>query len=74
MAGNGSAGTVQYQWVRRDNRGTVIVPEPSITLLAGDTGTHALATDTWSPNSAGSEQLVILSGSLQPAAVAFTCR
>jgi hypothetical protein len=76
---NGVGGTVYYGWVRKDANGTQVMPEPAITIPAGDTGVHPVVTDTWTPIGSGSEQLVIVSpgyqaGSTPPAPTPFTCR
>jgi len=66
---------VTYQWIRTDNRGSTTVPEAPINLAAGDTASHALVADRWTPNSAGTEQLVFLGAGAPAMAVqAFTCR
>jgi hypothetical protein len=74
FVGNGLAGTVTYEWIRQDSRGTVTVSEPAITLLAGDTTVHSVNSDSWSAASAGSDQLVFL-GAGEPALtpIAFSC-
>jgi len=72
---NGSGGLVRYEWVRWDNRGTLTIAESPITIALGDTASHSVAADSWSPNASGTEQLVFLSpGAPQLAAQAFTCR
>jgi cell division septation protein DedD len=71
---NGSGGLVTYAWVRSDNRGSVTVAEPAITVASGDSASHAVAADRWSPNSSGSEQLVFLwAGAPTLVSQAFTC-
>lgn len=70
----GAGGTVSYEWIRTDNRGSATIVEPSLSLAAGDTSEHSLKTDSWTPHSSGSEQLVFLGTgmpSMTPAA--FSC-
>ena len=72
---DGAGSTVSYEWIRTDNRGPVIIAMPSITIAPGDTASHAVVSDSWNPNSAGSEQLVFLTtGAPLVAAQTFTCR
>jgi exo-beta-1,3-glucanase (GH17 family) len=72
---NASGGSVSYVWIRTDNRGSVTVSEPPIVVAAGDTSSHPVAADKWTPNSGGSEQLVFLGpGAPQLAAQPFSCR
>ena len=78
---NGVGGTVYYGWVRKDANGTHVQAEPPITIAAGDTGAHAVVSDSWTPTGPGpvSEQLVIVnpgyqSGSTPPAPTSFPCR
>src|SRR5205823_6023892 len=52
---DGAGSTVSYEWIRTDNRGPVIIAMPSITIAPGDTASHAVVSDSWNPNSAGSE-------------------
>ena len=58
LAPNGPGGVVKYYWIRKDSNGTVPMPVQSITIVAGDTSVHAVVTDSWTPASAGTEQLV----------------
>ena len=72
---NGTGGLVSYEWIRTDNRGSVVVSEPPLTITAGDAASHSVAPDSWTPNSTGTEQLVFLStGAPSLVAQAFTCR
>jgi hypothetical protein len=72
---NANGGSVSYVWIRTDNRGSVTVSEPPIVIAAGDTSSHPVAADRWTPNSGGSEQLVFLGpGAPQLAAQPFSCR
>jgi hypothetical protein len=53
----------------------VTVSEPPIVIAAGDTSSHSVAADKWTPNSGGSEQLVFLGpGAPQLPAQPFSCR
>jgi hypothetical protein len=58
---NGIGGTVRYEWVRTDSTGTVYIAEPNIVIAAGDTSVHSVVTDSWAPQSSGTEQLVFIS-------------
>jgi hypothetical protein len=60
---NGVGGTVTYSWVRKDSTGTRVIAEPAITIAPGDTSAHSVVTDSWSPESGGTEQLVFTSPS-----------
>ena len=72
---NGAGGTVSYEWIRTDNRGVVIITMPSITTAPGDTTSHSVGSDSWTPNSPGSDQLVFLTtGAPLVAAQTFSCR
>jgi len=72
---SGTGGTVAYQWIRTDSTGSQTIAEPPITIAVADTTIHAVAADSWTPGSSGSEQLVFLStGAPAVAAQAFNCR
>jgi hypothetical protein len=68
---NGAAGTVVYYWVRKDDTGTHVTAQQPLAFLAGQTAKSI--TDTWTPNSAGSEQLVFLSPSYPTQTQSFNC-
>jgi len=79
MAANGPGGVVKYSWIEKDTDPTtgqtiVTVKNYTITVAAGDTAAHSVVTDSWSPQSPGSEQLVFTTPgySLQPQS--FSCR
>jgi hypothetical protein len=56
---NGVGGTVTYAWIRTDQNGSrTVIPEPSLTIAAGDTARHSVVPDVWTPQSPGTEQLV----------------
>jgi hypothetical protein len=46
----------------------------SIVVAAGDTAAHAVVTDSWTPASAGTEQLVFTTPGYTVAPQNFTCR
>jgi hypothetical protein len=72
---SGTGGTVPYEWIRTDSTGSRTIAEAPMTIAAGDTSSHSVAADSWTPSSTGSEQLVFLSTGAPPlAAQAFTCR
>lgn len=68
---NGAAGTVVYYWVRKDSTGTHDQPEQPLTFTNGTK--LKTITDTWTPESAGSEQLVFLSPSYPTLTQSFPC-
>jgi hypothetical protein len=50
---------VTYAWIRTDQNGRrTVIQEPSLTIAPGDTSRHTVVPDFWTPQSAGSEQLV----------------
>jgi len=58
---NGVGGWVFYQWVRLDSQGNrTTIPEAPIWVVAGDTSSHAVVSDLFTPPSSGSDQLVFL--------------
>ena len=69
---NGAGGTVTYFWIRKDDKGTHIVKTQTLNIAKGDTGAHSV-TDTWAPNSSGSEQLVFVAPTYPLAAQSFNC-
>ncbi len=74
MQAAGPGGTVQYHWIRKDSNGTVVSQTYSIVVAAGDTAAHSVVTDSWTPASAGTEQLVFTTPSFTVAPQSFTCR
>lgn len=74
LAANGPGGTVQYQWIRKDSSGTVASQVYSIVVAAGDTSAHSVVTDSWTPASAGTEQLFFLNPSYGVTPQSFNCR
>jgi hypothetical protein len=70
---NGAGGKVTYYWLRKDDSGTHAQPQQTLTIAKGDTSAHAVVTDSWTPGSSGSEQLVFVSPSYPLAAQAFNC-
>ena len=71
---NGVGGTVTYEWIRKDSKGTKLVTEPAILIAGGDTSAHAVLSDSWVPSGPGSEQLFFTSPSFAVAPQSFTCR
>lgn len=74
MQAGGPGGTVQYHWIRKDSNGTVVSQTYSIVIAAGDAAAHSVVTDSWTPASAGTEQLVFTTPSFTVAPQSFTCR
>jgi hypothetical protein len=65
---------VQYEWLRKDVNGTIPVPEPAIVVAPGDKSLHFVVTDSWTPPSSGTEQLVFLmAGSFVVPAQGWSC-
>jgi hypothetical protein len=58
---NGVAGTVRYEWIRKDSGGQLVIAEPPILIVTGDRSSHKVITDRWNAKSSGTEQLVFLS-------------
>jgi hypothetical protein len=69
---NGATGTVFYYWVRKDDTGTHVQPKQPLAFTKGGPTTKVV-TDTWTPNSAGSEQLVFVSPSYPTQTQSFPC-
>ena len=57
---NGVGGVVKYQWIRQDSSGTWPQPIQTVTIAVGDKSVHAVVTDTFSPQSSGTDKLVFL--------------
>jgi hypothetical protein len=74
MLANGPGGTVKYYWIRKDSNGTVVSQVYSIVVAAGDANAHFTVTDSWTPASSGSEQLVFTNPSYAVAPQSFSCR
>ena len=56
---NGAGGTVTYAWIRTDAEGNRwVIAEPAMTIAPGDRSVHLVQADSWTPQSAGAEQLV----------------
>jgi hypothetical protein len=70
---NGAGGTVTYYWVRKDDNGTHAQPQHTLTIVKGDTSTHAVVKDQWTAGSSGTEQLVFVSPTYPLAAQSFSC-
>jgi hypothetical protein len=74
MQASGPGGTVQYHWIRKDSNGTVVSQTYSIVIAAGDASAHSVVTDSWTPASSGSEQLVFTNPGFAVAPQSWTCR
>src|SRR5438067_6074774 len=71
---NGVGGWVFYEWVRVDSQGNrSVIAEVPIRIAAGDTSTHAVATDSFTPQHSGTDQLVFLSPSYTVPAQSWSC-
>jgi hypothetical protein len=72
---NGAGGTVFYEWVRVDSQGNrTVVPEAPIRIATGDTSSHAVVSDAFTPAHSGTEQLVFLVPSYTVPAQGWSCR
>jgi hypothetical protein len=65
---NGAGGMVSYHWVRN---GTA-QPQQSVSVAKGDTSTKVI-TDTWTPQNAGTEQLVFTGPSYPTQTQSYSC-
>ncbi len=74
MQAGGPGGTVQYHWIRKDSNGTAVSPTNSIVVAAGDTAAHSVVTDSWTPASDGSEQLVFSTPGYAVTPQSWSCR
>jgi hypothetical protein len=74
LAPNGPGGVVTYYWIRKDSSGTVATPVQSITVAPGDASLHTVVTDSWTPASAGTEQLFFTQPNYGVTPQSFTCR
>ena len=72
---NGAGGWVFYEWVHYDAQGirTGITPEAPIRVAAGDTSSHAVVTDNFTPQTSGSDQLVFINPAYTVAAQSWSC-
>jgi hypothetical protein len=79
MAAGGPGGVVRYSWIEKDTdpstgKTIVTVKNYTITVAAGDSSAHSVVTDSWTPLSAGSEQLVFTSPAYSLAPQSFSCK
>jgi hypothetical protein len=74
MQAGGPGGTVTYQWIRKDSNGTAVSAMYSIVIAAGDAAAHSVVTDSWTPASSGSEQLVFSTPGFAVAPQSWSCR
>jgi hypothetical protein len=70
---NGAGGSVSYEWVRTDGQTQTVIPEPPIQVAPGDTSSHAVASDTFTPAHSGTDQLVFLSPAYSVPAQSWNC-
>jgi len=71
---NGAGGWVFYEWVRVDNQGNrTVINEFPIWVAAGNTASHAVRSDVFTPAHSGSDQLVFLSPVYSVAAQGWSC-
>jgi outer membrane biosynthesis protein TonB len=71
---NGVGGWVFYYWLRTDSQGNrTTVPEQPIRIAAGDTSAHNVASDSFTPQHSGSDQLVFLSPAYTVTAQTWSC-
>jgi outer membrane biosynthesis protein TonB len=72
---NGVGGWVSYEWVHYDAQGrrTGVTPEAPIRINAGDTSSHPVVADTFTPQHDGSDQLVFLNPAYSVAAQSWNC-
>lgn len=72
---NGVGGWVFYQWVHYDTTGKVVgsTPGAPIRIAAGDTGSHAVVADSFTPQHSGSDKLVFWSPVYAAAAQSWSC-
>jgi outer membrane biosynthesis protein TonB len=72
---NGAGGTVYYGWVHYDTNGKVtgVTPEAPIRIAAGDTSSHAVVSDTFTPVHSGTDQLVFASPAYTVPAQGWSC-
>ncbi len=71
---NGAGGWVSYEWVRVDSQGNqTVISEARIQVAAGDTSSHAVVTDSFTPQHSGTNQLVFLNPAYTVAAQSWSC-
>lgn len=71
---NGVGGFVFYKWVWTDNTGQQrVTNEFPVWVAAGDTRTHAVNPDSWTPAHSGSVQLIFISPAWTVPAQAWNC-
>jgi outer membrane biosynthesis protein TonB len=71
---NGVGGWVFYEWVRVDSQGNrTVIPELPIRVAAGDTSSHAVVSDVFTPQHSGTDQLVFLSPAYTATAQSWSC-
>ena len=72
---NGVGGWVFYQWIHYDTTGKVVgsTPEAPIRVAAGDTSSHAVVPDSFTPQHSGSDKLVFWSPVYAAAAQNWSC-
>jgi len=74
MQAGGPGGTVRYNWIRKDSNGTWVSPQYTFVVAAGNTAAHSVVTDSWTPASAGTEQLVFSTPGYAVPVQSWTCR
>lgn len=71
---NGVGGTVYYGWLRVDSQGNrQFIPEAPIQIAAGDTSSHSVVPDNFTPVHSGSDQLVFISPYYNVPAQSWSC-
>jgi hypothetical protein len=72
---NGVGGWVFYGWQHYDAQGnrTGFTGETPIRVAAGDTTSHAVVADTFTPQHSGSDQLVFISPAYSVLAQSWSC-
>jgi outer membrane biosynthesis protein TonB len=72
---NGVGGWVFYEWVHYDAQGqrTGVTPEVPIRINAGDTSSHPVVADNFTPQHSGSDQLVFLNPAYSVPAQSWNC-
>jgi outer membrane biosynthesis protein TonB len=72
---NGVGGWVFYQWVHYDAQGkrTGVTAEAPIRINPGDTSSHPVVADTFTPQHSGADQLVFLNPAYSVAAQSWNC-
>jgi len=73
MVANGPGGKVSYTWLRHDSNGYANSPIYSLVAAANDNNAHTVVSDSWTPASSGSDQLVFLNPIYAATAGSFTC-